>query len=179
MITFITCFDHLILQLFANTDYKFLISIIQQKIFSLLDKLYHQKLYVNEECQCKHGLQILIEWANTFITYCYYFLDFIFSTLIWTTFLVYFTSFPFSFLSVHLYLFLMFWTSSRNSSAILRKIFFFNWIIEVNRITQFLSAKSLASSLVQNQLNLSLPKVFVKHSEEKRNRNIYIKYTWE
>ena len=138
----------------------------------MLDKLCHQKLYVNEECKCKHGLQILIDWANTFITYCYYFLEFIFSTLISTIFLVYFRSFPFSVLSMHLYLFLMFWTSSRNSSAILRKIVFFNWIIEVNRITQFLCAKSLASSLVQNQLNLSLLKVFVKPSEENRNRNI-------
>ena len=38
-------------------------SITEQKSPLFLDKLYHQKLYTNEKCHCKHELQILIECA--------------------------------------------------------------------------------------------------------------------
>lgn len=35
-------------------------SITEQKSFLFLEKLFHQKLYINEECHCKHEFQILI-----------------------------------------------------------------------------------------------------------------------
>ena len=51
-----TCFDHWVLQSFANTDYKFFISKMEEKNFLFLHKLYYQKLYINEECHSKHKL---------------------------------------------------------------------------------------------------------------------------
>ena len=102
--------------------------------FSFLGyKLYHQKLYVNEECYCKHELQILIECAlQILLPYEWHFsLDIetlSFSLLLQQLFLCILCRFL---LPVHLYLFLMFGAGSRTSSIIPRNIFIFNWIINV------------------------------------------------
>ena len=150
MATLVTCYDHWVLKSFANTDYKFFIAIIEQKNFLFLDKLYHQKHYISEECRCKHELQILIECAlQTLLPHDRHFsLDVGILSFSLSLSKLFSCILHLFLLHLHSYQFRVFGTGSETSGPIPRNIFIFNWTIDVKQCNFCLptwgNAKALA-----------------------------------